>query len=226
MKHSTVAYEAKAIANGRQSIVNKGYRLGFKRVFDLGMSILILPLVLPIIAILWVLTRRDGGPGFYSQDRVGINGKVFKCYKMRSMVVDAEAALAKLCSEDAQIAAEWEENQKIANDPRITRVGAFIRATSLDELPQIWNVIKGDMSFVGPRPFMVEQEVMYREAGGLAYFKLRPGITGFWQTEGRGKTSFVSRVAYDTEYYKDLSLGNDIKFMIKTVGVVFKTTGH
>lgn len=202
------------------------YAMGLKRIFDVVIALAILPIIVPVILILWIMTRRDGGPGFYSQDRVGLNGKVFKCVKMRSMVVNAEDVLKKLCESDSKIAAEWNGNQKLSCDPRITRVGRFIRATSLDELPQIWNVLKGEMSFVGPRPFMVEQESMYRNAGGDDYFKMRPGITGLWQIEGRGTTSFVSRIDYDASYFKRLSFGTDIVLMIKTGAVVFNRTGH
>lgn len=197
-----------------------------KRCFDVVFAIALLPILVPVIALLWVLARRDGGPGFYAQDRVGLNGKPFRCYKMRTMVMNAEKVLQDLCDTDPVVAAEWLTNQKLAKDPRITRVGRILRATSLDELPQIWNVLRGEMSFVGPRPFMVEQDALYRSAGGEAYYHLRPGITGLWQIEGRGTTSFVSRVQYDNDYLKRFSILLDIKLIIKTVTVVFNRTGH
>lgn len=197
-----------------------------KRSFDIVFAILLLPILVPVIALLWVMARRDGGPGFYAQDRVGLNGKVFRCLKMRTMVMNAERVLQDLCDADPEIAQEWLTNQKLLNDPRITRIGRFLRATSLDELPQIWNVLRGEMSFVGPRPFMVEQDDLYRRAGGEAYYHLRPGITGLWQIEGRGTTSFVSRVQYDNDYLKRISPVLDAKLMVKTVTVVFNRTGH
>jgi lipopolysaccharide/colanic/teichoic acid biosynthesis glycosyltransferase len=202
------------------------YRRFFKRVFDLAFALALLPILVPTIAVLWALTRRAGQSGFYVQDRVGLNGRVFKCYKIRSMIVDAERVLEELCQNDARVAEEWHKNQKLSKDPRITRIGGFLRATSLDELPQIWNVLLGDMSFVGPRPFMVEQEDLYRAAGGEAYFALRPGITGLWQIDGRGTTSFVGRVSYDNKYALHMTFLGDLKLMMSTVQVVFDRTGH
>ncbi|KAJ55888.1 hypothetical protein ACMU_08960 [Actibacterium mucosum KCTC 23349] len=197
-----------------------------KRVFDVFLGVLALPALVPVLALIWVLIRKDGGKALFIQDRVGKNGKTFRCFKFRTMVENADEVLKKLCDEDPEAAAEWNLNQKLQNDPRITRVGKVLRATSLDELPQIFNVLKGDMSFVGPRPFMVEQQDMYVEAGGTAYFKLRPGITGTWQLEGRGKTSFVARVRFDNDYLRDLTFLSDVKMVLKTVLVVFDRTGR
>lgn len=202
------------------------YRSGGKRLLDLILVALLLPLFLPLIAMVWVLTRLDGGPGFYSQKRVGINGRIFNCWKIRTMVMDAEKVLQDLCDSDPEIAREWHENQKLAQDPRITRIGRFLRATSLDELPQIWNVLCGEMSFVGPRPFMTSQEALYRAANGTAYFDLRPGITGSWQVDGRGVTTFVGRVEYDEDYLQRLSLKEDLRLIWGTVAVLLKCTGH
>ncbi|MEM9794230.1 MAG: sugar transferase [Pseudomonadota bacterium] len=202
------------------------YLNGPKRIIDVVFSLMILPFLAPIIAIMYILVRLDGGPGFFGQERVGLNGNVFKCWKMRSMVVDAEKALAEACACDAKVAEEWERMQKLEDDPRITRIGKFIRETSLDELPQIWNVLRGDMSIIGPRPFMVDQESIYKEAGGGdGYFKLRPGISGLWQTEGRGTTSFVSRIQYDNHYYANVSFGMDLWILFRTVVVVLRRTG-
>ncbi len=212
--------------SGQTSPNSYAYSRFGKRFFDVIFAIALLPILLPVIAILWVLTRRDGGPGFYTQDRVGLNGKTFRCYKVRTMVMNAEKVLQDLCDADPVVAAEWLTNQKLANDPRITPVGRLLRATSLDELPQIWNVLRGEMSFVGPRPFMVEQDALYRSAGGEAYYHLRPGITGLWQIEGRGTTSFVSRVQYDNDYLQRISAFLDMKLIVKTVTVVFNRTGH
>ncbi|WP_330629543.1 sugar transferase [Thioclava sp. FTW29] len=196
-----------------------------KRCFDIVFALLMLPVLLPIIGVLWMLARRDGGPGFFVQPRIGRHGKVFNCWKMRTMVVDAEAALRKMCEEDPVKAHEWHVNQKLIDDPRITRIGKFLRATSLDELPQIFNVLTGDMSFVGPRPFLIDQEELYRDAGGKWYFNMRPGITGLWQVEGRNATSFVERVGYDNRYFRGLSLSRDMGLLVRTVSVVFKRTG-
>lgn len=202
------------------------YRDIGKRTMDLILSGLLLIAILPLLAVLIPLARRDGGPGFYTQPRVGRDGKEFQCYKLRTMVVDAEALLKRMCDEDPELAREWHENQKLADDPRITKAGRFLRATSLDELPQIFNVIKGDMSLVGPRPFMPDQNDLYWQAGGRAYYDVRPGITGPWQVEGRGQTSFVSRVGFDERYLHRLSLRGDLGYLVKTIGVVLQRTGH
>ncbi|MGI3167292.1 sugar transferase [Pseudooceanicola sp. 200-1SW] len=211
-----------AIAEARH---DRFYARFGKRLFDISLALLLLPMLVPVILAIWLLTRRDGGPGFYSQMRVGKDGRLFTCWKIRSMHVDSEQILTDLCARDPKIAAEWKTYQKLKVDPRITPLGRFIRATSLDELPQIWNVLAGDMSFIGPRPFMSSQEVMYRQAGGVAYYHMRPGITGLWQVMGRGETSFVERVDYDTRYWQDLSFRSDLKILYKTVQVVFKATG-
>jgi exopolysaccharide production protein ExoY len=204
----------------------RGYMRYAKRGMDITLSLLMLPMVIPVLLILSILLRRDGGPALFVQPRVGLGGRVFNCYKLRTMAVDAEAKLRRLCDSDPEIAREWHENQKLAVDPRITRVGAFLRKTSLDELPQLLNILKGEMSLVGPRPFMTDQQDLYVAAGGAAYFHMRPGVTGLWQVEGRGTTRFVDRVKYDEIYFAKASLGTDFGLLLRTVGVVFRMTGH
>lgn len=201
------------------------YRNFGKRMFDILLGTLTAPVLAPAILILWTIIRRDGGPGFYAQDRIGRHGRVFRCWKLRTMVVDAERALEAIRRSDPKAAAEWDENQKLRNDPRITRIGGFLRATSLDELPQLWNVLRGDMSFVGPRPFMPSQKELYDRAGGKSYYGLRPGITGRWQVLGRNATNFVARVDYDEAYERSLSAFRDIELLVKTLGVVVRRTG-
>ena len=227
MKHiniSTASVASVAIAKPIEQ--NSVYSRFGKRLVDLALVIVAAPIIVPVIAILWLLVRRDGGEGMFVQDRVGMNGKVFKCLKLRTMVVDAEKVLEDLCAKDPKVAHEWHVNQKLAVDPRITKVGAFLRATSLDELPQFFNVVRGEMSFVGPRPFMPSQQDLYDEAGGNAYYSVRPGITGPWQVDGRGVTTFKGRVAFDEKYGRELSLKSDIGYLIKTVSVVLNRTGH
>ncbi|MCA1338190.1 sugar transferase [Pseudooceanicola marinus] len=197
-----------------------------KRLFDIALALVLLPMIVPMIMVVWALTRCDGGPGFYSQYRVGRNGRIFKCWKVRTMVMDAERILSELCEKDPAIAEEWKTNQKLENDPRITPVGKFLRMTSLDELPQIWNILVGDMSFIGPRPFMTSQDSLYRAAGGQAYFRLRPGLTGPWQVEGRGASTFADRVRFDEAYLARLSLKTDLRLVWLTVKVLLKGTGH
>lgn len=217
---------AKAVPVEQDLKVSGPYARGAKRLFDILMVLILAPSVLPVVAIFWVLTRMDGSAGFYGQERVGLNGRRFTCWKIRTMVPNAEQVLADLCERDPRVAEEWRTTQKLRHDPRITRAGHILRKTSLDELPQLWNIFVGDMSFVGPRPFTTSQEHLYVAAGGRAYFKMRPGITGPWQVEGRGTTLFTDRVRYDEGYFKRLSLKTDLSYIWKTFGVVMRMTGH
>lgn len=227
MAFETSNIDSYSAPNSRRTLASAEVYSKFgKRAVDLFLVVLMAPILLPIIGILWALTKSDGGPGFFVQDRVGLGGQVFSCYKLRTMVMDADKVLQDLCDSDPEIAREWHENQKLAVDPRVTKAGKFLRATSLDELPQFLNVLKGDMSFVGPRPFMTSQDDMYRQAGGKAYYHMRPGITGPWQIEGRGETTFIERIGFDEHYLDNISLRKDVSYILKTVGVVFNRTGH
>jgi exopolysaccharide production protein ExoY len=202
------------------------YAAGAKRFFDIVMSLTLLPVLAPFILLMWALVRLDAGPGFYGQPRVGRDGRIFTCWKLRTMLVDAEGVLARMIATDPKVAREWRVYQKLSRDPRITRVGAFLRSTSLDELPQIWNVLRGDMSLVGPRPFLPSQASLYTEAGGVAYFAMRPGITGEWQVNGRNATAFVDRVRYDNRYSRHMSLLTDLRLLLRTPIVVLRRTGR
>lgn len=195
-----------------------------KRVFDTGFALLLLPVLAPVILFLWILARRDGGPGFFGHTRVGRDGRPFKCWKVRSMVADAEARLQAHLDADPAAAAEWERDHKLANDPRISRLGHVLRKTSLDELPQIWNVLKGEMSFVGPRPIVTRELAKYGSSAP-AYLAQKPGITGLWQVSARNGNTFVYRNEVDATYEKGLTLGMDLSVLFKTVGVVLKRTG-
>jgi lipopolysaccharide/colanic/teichoic acid biosynthesis glycosyltransferase len=198
------------------------YRDTVKRWLDV---LLVLMAAVPVGIIMMIcalLVARDGGSPFYTQTRVGRFGKTFKMWKLRSMVVDADAALDEHLARNPAARLEWERNQKLRNDPRITKVGQFLRKTSLDELPQLWNVLKGEMSLVGPRPMMVDQQALYP---GSAYYALRPGLTGFWQVSARNESSFAERAQYDAEYLSKVTLAQDIAVMWKTVSVVTKGTG-
>lgn len=198
------------------------YRTVLKRLMDITLVLVGALPVLLVVAVLAVLIRRDGASPFYRQKRVGLGGEVFYMWKLRSMVVDADAKLDAYLAANPEARAEWDRAQKLRNDPRITRIGAIIRKTSLDELPQLWNVLKGDMSLVGPRPMLETQQSLYP---GSAYYALRPGITGFWQTSVRNEASFVERATYDAAYLRELSLVTDIKVLLRTVKVVAKGTG-
>jgi len=198
------------------------YRSFFKRGFDLALVLMAALPVLIILGVCALLVARDGGSPFYSQPRVGKFGKTFKMWKLRSMVANADEALEAHLADNPAARAEWDRNQKLRQDPRITKVGAILRKTSLDELPQLWNVFKGEMSLVGPRPMMVDQQALYP---GSAYYALRPGLTGFWQVSVRNESSFAERASYDTEYLQKVSFSQDMQVMWKTVSVVTKGTG-
>lgn len=194
-----------------------------KRIADILLVLLAAPLVLPIVAFLSLLVALDGGKPFYTQDRVGRGGRVFTLWKLRSMVHNADQKLEAHLTKNPTARAEWDSKQKLNKDPRITRFGQLIRKTSLDELPQFWNVLIGDMSLVGPRPMMPEQKKYYP---GQDYYALRPGITGSWQVSARNESSFAERSQFDSSYRRELSLKTDLRLMVATVRVVLRATGR
>lgn len=211
------------VSAARSMAPRKGlYRNVFKRVFDFTAIVMAAPVVVPVVAALALLVARDGGKPFYSQMRVGKSGKRFRMWKLRSMVLDADARMEDYLAAHPEARLEWDLTQKLKDDPRITRIGRILRQTSLDELPQLWNVLRGEMSLVGPRPIMLSQQSIYP---GVAYYLLRPGCTGFWQTAGRNRTTFEARVEYDNAYEESLSLKTDLKILLGTVGVMVKGTG-
>lgn len=199
------------------------YRFFGKRFLDLLLTTLAAPIALPLLIPFLILIARDGGSPFYSQMRIGRNGRAYRMWKLRSMVVGADKKLAEHLAQNPKAKQEWDLTQKLKSDPRITRVGRIIRKTSLDELPQLWNVLRGDMSLIGPRPMMLDQKSLYP---GTDYYKLRPGITGAWQVSSRNDSSFADRAVFDDVYNQDLSLKTDLKILLKTVTVVCKATGH
>lgn len=199
------------------------YRVGFKRILDVVLVLTTLPFWLPIILVTALIVALDGHNPFYSQARIGRSGKVFRMLKLRSMVHDADAIFEIYMRKDLTARAEWIATQKIRNDPRITNVGHFIRKTSIDELPQLFNVLAGDMSLVGPRPMMVNQKTLYP---GRCYYEMRPGLTGFWQISSRNHCQFAGRARYDNAYFKAMSLRTDIIVIWRTLGVVLRGTGY
>ena len=211
--------------NGYTDDIETGgvYRRSLKRAFDILAILAAAPIVLPVVLILGLLARLDGGPAFYVQDRVGMGGRTFRLWKLRSMVVDAERRLEEYLVANPAARSEWNETQKLKNDPRITRVGRLLRKTSLDELPQLWNVFRGDMSLVGPRPMMPDQQELYP---GKAYYTLRPGLTGFWQISDRNHSSFAGRAIFDNQYAERLSLLTDVAVLLQTVRTVLRGTGY
>jgi lipopolysaccharide/colanic/teichoic acid biosynthesis glycosyltransferase len=198
------------------------YRSGLKRAFDILFVLASAVIVVPLVAILSAIVSLDGGSPFYIQQRVGLRGRTFRMVKMRSMVKDADRKLAEYLAAHPDAAAEWARTQKLRHDPRVTWIGRAIRRTSLDELPQFWNVLLGDMSVVGPRPMMPSQRDLYP---GQAYYALRPGVTGLWQVGARNSTSFASRARFDAEYYQIMGLWTDIALILRTVRVVLRGTG-
>jgi len=192
-----------------------------KRVVDVTLSGAALIFLSPLFAVVAAIVRRDGGPALFKQPRVGQGGQLFQCYKFRSMRVDAEKYLVQYLAENPEAAEEWGKFQKLKEDVRVTRFGQFIRRFSIDELPQLVNVLKGDMSLVGPRPCMVGQEVFYAEDFSF-YESVRPGITGPWQVSGRNRLTFKERVNLEAWYARNWSLWLDIVIILKTVPTLLK----
>jgi lipopolysaccharide/colanic/teichoic acid biosynthesis glycosyltransferase len=198
------------------------YRDYLKRPADLLAVILALPVILPFMAILAFLISLDGYSPFFRQERIGKDGRRFVMWKFRTMVPDAEKILNRHLDSDAKARREWGTKQKLSSDPRVTRVGKVLRRTSLDELPQLFNVFKGDMSLIGPRPMMPCQQALYP---GHAYYCLRPGMTGSWQVSERHLSDFSERAMYDDAYDAELSMTTDAGILVKTIAVVFRGTG-
>lgn len=195
-----------------------------KRLFDVVFSILLLPILVPVIFVLYALVRASGGPGFFGHLRMGKDGRSFRCWKLRTMVPDAKDRLNALLDGDARVRAAWQRDRKLQDDPRVTRLGGFLRKTSLDELPQIFNVLKGEMSLVGPRPVTVDELEKYG-VHKVAYLSMRPGVTGLWQVSGRNEVSYSERVALDNHYFRHVSLTLDMGILVRTSGAVLRRTG-
>lgn len=223
--HSTGAIETAGQYDARTSAFRLYPDLG-KRILDITLSLLILPLVLLSIVLVWGLMRAagDSGPLFFGHRRIGKNGCVFKCWKIRTMVMDAERKLRDHLRENPAAAAEWARDHKLDNDPRITRLGRFLRKTSLDELPQLWNVLRCEMSLVGPRP-VVRTEMHKYGIYRLAYMSVRPGVTGLWQVSGRNDISYDERVQLDVAYVRDTRLWTDLSVIFQTAAAVLNRTG-
>lgn len=195
-----------------------------KRLFDMVAAFLLLILLAPLMGWLALRIRQDGGPALFAHQRVGRNGRMFPCFKFRSMVVDAPERLEKLLASDPTLRAEWERDHKLKDDPRISAVGHLLRSTSLDELPQLINVLRGEMSLVGPRPIVTAELEKYGEDAEY-FLMVRPGITGLWQVSGRNDVDYDTRVYLDTWYVKNWSLWYDIAILFKTVRVVLRRDG-
>jgi exopolysaccharide production protein ExoY len=193
-----------------------------KRAFDIAIAVLVLTLLAPLMALIAIAIRLClGGPVIFRQERIGLNGSTFVCFKFRSMVRNADEILRKHLAERPSAAREWEETQKLRNDPRVGFFGNILRKSSLDELPQLFNVLRGDMSCVGPRPIIPSELGRY---GGHARtcFRARPGITGIWQTSGRNRLSYAERVALDHYYVNNWSFRLDMLLLLKTIPAVLR----
>lgn len=197
-----------------------------KRCFDIVMSVLMLPfLSLPMAAIAALIRLDSKGKAIFSQERTGKKGTLFRCYKFRTMYEDAEEKLAALLEKDQETKEMWEKHWKLNDDPRVTRIGRFLRTTSLDELPQIFNVLKGQMSLVGPRPVTRDEiDLHYKDMAELCFCVL-PGITGLWQVSGRSNTSYEYRISLDSWYVRNWNLWLDVVILLKTVRIVIKREG-
>lgn len=203
----------------RQVRPRPSYRIG-KRLFDIVAVLLAVPVLLPLIVLCALAVRLDSpGPIFFSQRRTGLHNRRFPMWKFRTMCKDAEAMKASLQHLNILPPPDF----KVPNDPRITRVGRFLRATSLDELPQLWNVLKGDMSLVGPRPTSFGSETW--DLWHTARLEVRPGLTGLWQVTGRGVMTFDERLRLDIAYLRAMSFGNDLRILLRTVFVVVNRSG-
>jgi len=196
-----------------------------KTAFDKVAALLALVMISPVmmaVAVL-ILMRRDG-PVFFSHIRVGRGGRLFRCHKFRTMIPNGSARFRHILAIDPVARDDWELHRKVHRDPRVSRMGAFLRSSSLDELPQFWNVLRGDMSMVGPRPITAEELAQYGEHA-KDYLSVRPGITGAWQISGRSESTFAERVALDVDYIRNRSFAHDMDILRRTVGVVLGRKG-
>jgi exopolysaccharide production protein ExoY len=194
--------------------------LNSKRLIDIILAVSGIVLLAPLLIICFIATvATSRGPALFRHRRVGFKGKYFDCLKFRTMVQDAPERLRQLLESDPVAAAEWATDRKLRHDPRVTAIGAMLRKSSLDELPQLFNVLKGDMSIVGPRPVTDEELIRYSSAIN-AYLACRPGITGLWQVSGRSTTTYDKRIACDTFYARNWSMSLDAKILIVTIPAV------
>jgi Undecaprenyl-phosphate galactose phosphotransferase WbaP len=195
-----------------------------KAAFDQIVAALLVVLLAPLLIVISALVCSDGGHVFYRHRRIGAGGRVFQCLKFRTMVVDADRVLDQLLANDPAAAAEWDATQKLHNDPRVTLVGRFLRRSSLDELPQLFNVLRGEMSLVGPRPIVQSEIARYCDEIEY-YYETKPGLTGLWQVSGRSDTSYECRVRLDVWYVRNWTLWHDIAILLKTIPAVFLQRG-
>lgn len=195
-----------------------------KRMLDIALVMLSAPLTLALTALCAAALWLEGGAPFYRQDRLRADGSRYRILKLRTMVRNADTLLERYLEADPELRREWETTQKLKQDPRVTPLGRMLRATSLDELPQLWNVLTGDMSLVGPRPVMPDQLALY--GASRLYFGQKPGLSGLWQVSARNEQGFFHRAEMDSAYFRAVSLKTDMAILLKTVGVVVRRTGY
>lgn len=197
-----------------------------KRIFDILFSLSALSLCMPLFLVVALIVKLSSkGPIFFSHTRIGRGGEKFKCYKFRTMYPDAEERLRDILSNCTKTREEWENFHKLKQDPRITPIGSFLRKTSLDEFPQFWNVLKGDLSVVGPRPVVEAEIIKHYGVKAMDILQFRPGITGPWQVSGRNDISYDNRIKLDQKYVENQSLLLDIKLIAKTIPAIFNSKG-
>ncbi|ENV76630.1 sugar transferase [Acinetobacter ursingii] len=195
-----------------------------KRIFDFCLAVALFIILSPFFILFSIIVKLDGGSAFYGHERIGKNGKKFKCLKFRSMASNSKELLQQILDNDPLAKKEWQETFKLKNDPRITKIGHFLRKSSLDEMPQLINIMKGEMSFVGPRPVTAAELPQYKD-NVIYYLNVTPGLTGLWQVSGRNDVNYETRVALDTKYIQSWSFFQDIKILCKTVLVVLFRKG-
>jgi lipopolysaccharide/colanic/teichoic acid biosynthesis glycosyltransferase len=198
--------------------------LATKRVADLLLAVFILPFIVMFGIPVAIIVMLDGGKPIFGHKRIGKDGRTFACLKFRSMYSDADQRLKVILDSDPAARVEWAQTFKLKNDPRVTRIGRILRKTSLDELPQVWNIIRGEMSFVGPRPIVAKELDYYGDQVGY-YLSCKPGITGLWQIGGRSDTDYGTRVELDTRYATTRSFAMDMRIMVMTVPAVLASKG-
>jgi exopolysaccharide production protein ExoY len=195
-----------------------------RRCADRLIALLLLIAFSPLMLACAYLIRKGGGPATFAHYRVGSSGRLFRCFKFRTMCVDAERALREILETDAELREEWRRTFKLANDPRVTPIGRWLRRSSLDELPQLINVLRGDMALVGPRPITLTELRLYGPAR-WQYLSVLPGMTGLWQVSGRNRVSYERRVQLDDEYVRNRSIWLDCRILVRTVLVVLTSDG-
>ena len=214
-----------AKAGRRSAAARAAVRPAVKRLFDIAGALALLAALLPMLLVIAALVRADGGPVLFAHERVGRGGRRFGCLKFRSMVVDSAERLEALLAADPEARAEWDASRKLKRDPRVTAIGRFLRSSSLDELPQLINVLRGEMSLVGPRPVVAAELTAHYGAAAEHYLSVRPGITGLWQVSGRSDTSYAQRVALDVRYATNPSLLEDVRILLRTPAAVLLRRG-